>query len=116
VSQAIKNLNVNHIEWLKKHGACSEGLSFARKYQTPQAAWDACKDLNYLKWVACASLDDEYRAKCASLDDGYLAKCAPIDDEYRAKLSTIAAARTCDELRATVACPEVSEHTGLVKL
>ncbi len=142
---------MKHIQWLKKHGACAEGLAFARKYPTLQAAWDACTSLDHLKWVANAPIRAEYEAKrapiwaeyeakrapiraeyrakrdaiwaeyeaknapiwaeyeakCATIWAEYEAKRAPIRAEYEAKRDAIGAARTCDELRATVSCPEL---------
>ena len=79
-------LNMTHVEWLKKYGACSEGVSFASRYETLQAAWDACTSMEHLRWVARAPIDDEYHAKRA-----------PIDDEYA----------SCDAFRSIVACPVV---------
>ena len=43
-----------HIERLRKLGACSEAIRFAKQYDTQQAAWEACERGDWLLWYAGA--------------------------------------------------------------
>ena len=40
-----------HILALKKLGACSDAVAFADKYDSTQAAWDACPRGDWLLWL-----------------------------------------------------------------
>jgi hypothetical protein len=118
------------IEWLNAHGACREGIEYASRFRTLQEAWAACTDLEHLKWVACAPAEAEYlkaRASawaeydkvCDGAWAGYDKAMAPAWVEYNKACDVagagydkatagIDACKTCDELRALVACPEVT--------
>ncbi len=41
----------NWIEKLRKQDACWEAIDWASDYKTPQAAWNACEDAEWMLWA-----------------------------------------------------------------
>jgi len=39
------------LEYLANRSACKEAIEFAEHYETPQKAWDACEDSNWMFWL-----------------------------------------------------------------
>jgi len=39
------------LEYLKNRSACEEGVKFTERYETPQEAWDACENSNWMSWL-----------------------------------------------------------------
>ncbi len=40
-----------HAAQLKMRGACHLAVQFANQYETPQAAWDACDNFEWMNWL-----------------------------------------------------------------
>lgn len=47
------------IVWLKKKMACGEARAWAMKQASPQAAWNRCEEIGWLKWVLANMYDDD---------------------------------------------------------
>ena len=39
------------LEYLANRSACKEAIEFAEHYETPQEAWDACENSNWMSWL-----------------------------------------------------------------
>lgn len=44
---------------LKKLGACAEAIAFAKGFETPQEAWDACERGDWMLWIIGRTINCE---------------------------------------------------------
>lgn len=99
-----------HIKWLLEYGACKEGIAFASKYPTLQAAWDACDNIEYLAWVALSGVEAKLGVRIGIVNKPeYVARFMPIH-----KARDVAEAEAdetgedpCDLFRAEIKCPVI---------
>jgi hypothetical protein len=108
---------MNHIEWLKKHGACEGGIAFASQYETLQEAWDACEIIDYLAWVSMTAAEIRATGKSWNeSDDAW--KGAPLGARSAWRETRDAADQAervdlergesvCDVFRGLIPCPEI---------
>ena len=40
-----------HVLKLRRMGACREAVEFAKKFKTLQAAWNACRNPDWMQWL-----------------------------------------------------------------
>ena len=52
-----------HVRLLRKLGACSEAVKFAKKYPTIRQAWNHCDNGAWLFWLVLA-VDSSVKTRC----------------------------------------------------
>ena len=63
----MKKVTKKFLEYLTNRSACEEGVTFAERYETPQKAWDACENSNWMFWLLRKSLPNPTHEQHKSL-------------------------------------------------